>query len=59
MFTTFGEITKPFIKSTLAKLKTSLLEIIILYETRADNKAYRVLSFFIYTINKIMSVLIV
>ena len=49
MFTTFGEITQPFIKSTLEKTHTSVLESIIFYDTRPDNKAYIVLSCVIYT----------
>ena len=53
MFTTFGKITKPFIKATSAKHYTSVLAIIILYETIADKKSYRVLGFFIYTIMNI------
>ena len=51
MFTTFGEIKKPFIKAKLEKNNTSVLALIMFYETRADNpkKAYRVLSCVIYT----------
>ena len=45
MFTTFGEITQPFIKPTLAKKNTSTLALIMFYEKRADKKAYRVLDF--------------
>ena len=52
MYTTFGEITQPFIKTTLSKKNTSVLELILFYETRVDNIAYRVLSFFIYNIIK-------
>ena len=52
MFTTFGEIMHPFIKSTLAKNNTSVLALIIIYETRADKKYYIFLSFVIYTIIK-------
>ena len=54
MYTTFGEITQPFIKSTLSKNSTSVLASIMFYEKRADNpkKAYRVLNCVIYTIIK-------
>ena len=54
MYTIFFEITQPFIKSTLAKNNTSVLALIILYETRGENpkKDYRVLSCVIYTIIK-------
>ena len=54
MFTTFGEITQPFIKVTLAKTNTSGLVLIMFYDTREDNpkKAFRVLSCVIYTIIK-------
>ena len=54
MYTTFGEITQPFIKSTLSKNNTSVLALIMIYETRADNpkKYFRVLSCVIYTIIK-------
>ena len=40
MYTTFGEITQPFIKSTLEKNNTSVLALIMFYETRGDKKAY-------------------
>ena len=46
MFTKFGVITQPFIKSTIAK-NTSMLELILFYNTRADKKSYRLLSFVI------------
>ena len=51
IYTTFGEITQPFIKAMLAKQNTSVLELIIFYETRADNpkKYFIVLSCVIYT----------
>ena len=49
MFTTFGVITKTFIKDTLEKINTSVLALIFFYGTRYDKKDYRVLSFFIYT----------
>ena len=54
MNTTFGEITQPFIKSTLANNNTIVLALIIFYEAIADNpkKAFRVLSCVIYTIIK-------
>ena len=54
MYNTFGETTQPFIKYTLEKNNTSVLELIIFYEIRADNpnKYYRVLSCVIYTITK-------
>ena len=46
MYTTFGEITQPFIKSTLLKMNTSVLALIMFYEIRADNpkKYFMVLS---------------
>ena len=51
MCTTFGEITQHFIKATLSKKNTSVLSLIMFYDTRAENpeKAFRVLSFIIYT----------
>ena len=54
MLTTFGSITQPFIKDTLSKKNTSVLELIMFYDTRADNpkKSFRVLSCVIYTIIK-------
>ena len=54
MYTSFGEITQPFIKPTLLKNNTSVLFLIIFYEKRAYNpkKAFRVLSCDIYTIIK-------
>ena len=53
MYTKFGEITQYFIKSTLSKNNTSVLTLIMFYETRSDNtkKVFRVLSCVIY--NKI------
>ena len=53
-YTTFGEITQPLIKATLEKKNTSVLELIIFYERRADTpkKAFRLLSYVIYTIIK-------
>ena len=55
MYTKFGEITQHFIKATLSKKNTSVLALIIFYETRSDNpkKYFRVLSCNIYTIIKI------
>ena len=32
MYTTFGEITQPFINATLEKYNTSVLELIFIYE---------------------------
>ena len=54
MYTTFGEITQPFIQAILFKKNTSVLELIMFYETRAYNtkKTFRVLSCVIYTIIK-------
>ena len=52
MYNTFGEITQPFIKATLSKKNTSVLELFMFYETRGDNlrKSFRVLSCVIYSI---------
>ena len=52
--TTFGEITQPFIKATLSKKNTSVLALIMFYETRGDNpkKYFRVLSCVVYSIIK-------
>ena len=52
MNTTFGEITQPFIKSTLTKNNTSVLAFVMFYDTIAEKKAYGVLSCVIYTIIK-------
>ena len=54
MYTTFVEITQPFIEATLPKKNTSVLALIMFYDTRADNprKAFRVLSCVIYNIMK-------
>ena len=41
MFTTFGAITQPFIKSTLLKMKTRVLALILFYETRSENIALK------------------
>ena len=37
MYTTFGKITQHFIKATSEKDNTSVLSLIMFYETRADN----------------------
>ena len=34
MYTTFGEITQPFIRDTLAKKNTGVLALLMFYETR-------------------------
>ena len=52
MFTTFGSITEPFIKTKLLKKNTCVLALIMFYDTRSDNIAYSVLICVIYTINK-------
>ena len=54
MYTTFGETTQPFIKATLLKMNTSVLALIMFYDTISYNtkKAFRVLSCVIYTIIK-------
>ena len=54
MYTTFGEITQPFIKATSEKNNTIVLALITFNETWADNpkKYFRVLSCVIYTIIK-------
>ena len=51
VYTTFGEITQPFIKTKLSNKNTSLLELIMFYETRGDNpkKYFRVLSCVVYS----------
>ena len=48
----FGAITQPFIRATLLKKKTIVLYLLMFYETRAENIAYRVLICVIYTIIK-------
>ena len=55
MYTKLGEITQPFTKATLSKNSTSVLALIMFYDTGAKNpkKYIMVLSFFIYTIIKI------
>ena len=52
MKTTFGEITQPHIKTTLAKNNEKMLALLIFDETRADNtkKYFKVLSCVLYTI---------
>ena len=51
MNTTFGPITQPFIRSTLAKKKTTVLELLMFYETINNPKKYfKVLRCVIYTI---------
>ena len=54
MHTTFGEITQPFIKTTLSKNNTRVLALITFCETIGDNpeKYFRLLSCVIYTIIK-------
>ena len=54
IYNTFGEIKQPFIKATLSKNNTSVLALIMIYDTRADNpkKYFKVLSCVIYTIIK-------
>ena len=49
MITKFGAITQPLIKDTLLKNNTSVLALIMFYETRSDKKVFRVLSCVIYT----------
>ena len=52
MYTIFGEITQPFMKTTFSKYNTSLLALIIFYDTRAYiiRKAFGVLSCVVYSI---------
>ena len=52
MFTKFGEITQHFIKTTLLKNNTRVLELILFYEKIPGKIVYRVLSCVIYTIIK-------
>ena len=54
MYTTFGEITQPFIKTILSKNNTRVLALIMFYETRGDNlkKYFIVLSCVVYSIIK-------
>ena len=54
MNTTFGELTQPFIKATLSKNNTIVLELIMFHETRGEKPKnnFRVLSCVIYTIIK-------
>ena len=49
--TTFGAITKPHIRTTLAKKKTRVLALLMFYETsQTPKKAFKVLSCVIYKI---------
>ena len=59
--TTFGAIKQPFIKATLSKNSTSVLALIMFYETGAENPKnhFRVLICVIYTIFKNMYVFII
>ena len=59
MNTTFDEITKSFIKSTLAKKNTSMLALIMFYEIRGDipEESFRMLSCVFYRMVRNMSVL--
>ena len=51
MNNTFGPITQPYIRSTLAKNTTRVLALLMFYETRQNpNKYFKVLSCVIYTI---------
>ena len=51
MKTTFGAITKPYIKTTLAKNNTRVLALFMFDEKRKNTKkAFKVLSCVIYTI---------
>ena len=52
MNTTFGALTKSFIKTTLSKTNTSVLALLMFYDTIGvkPNKYFRVLSCVIYTI---------
>ena len=48
---TFGPITKTYIRATLAKNTTRVLELLMFYETRNNpKKTFKVFSFVIYTI---------
>ena len=58
--TTFGTITQPFIRATFKKKKTSVLALLMFYETRAENiDVYSVELCYLYHNQKIMSVLII
>ena len=59
MFTTFGEITRPFIKDTLAKNNTIVFALVMFYEKISDKKSYIVLRCVIYNIIKTIYVLII
>ena len=51
MNNTFGPIAQPFIRSTLKKNKTRVLELLMFYETRKNpKKAFKVLTCVIYKI---------
>ena len=51
MSSTFGPITQPHIRATLAKSKTRVLALLMFYETINNPKSFsKVLSCFIYTI---------
>ena len=51
MNTIFGEITQPYIITTLEKINTRVLELLFFYETRQNpKKCFRVLSCVLYTI---------
>ena len=52
MYTTFDEITQHFNKATLSKKNTIKLALLLFYETKLNNKSFRVLSCAIYTMIK-------
>ena len=54
MYTKFGNITQPFIKTTLLKKNTSVLALILFYETIGDNpkKYFGVFSCVVFIIIK-------
>ena len=52
IITIFGAITQNFIIATFSNKKTRVLTLQMLYETRAENISYKVLSCVIYTILK-------
>ena len=45
MKTTFYEITQYFIRATLSKNKTRVLALLMFYDKRSENIAYKVLSY--------------
>ena len=49
---TFGAITQHFIRALFLKKKTRVLTLIMFYETRVENIAYRLLNCVIYTMIK-------